>query len=123
MSKDNQYRLKLVSLISAATVAVAGVAVAVFLPPKAKGSGMPSARAAATGVQKPAVSSQAVTTGYWLRAYNGRIAVFPDGASSPSQVLNTYIASLPEEEQQKLQAGIHVSTKTELLGLIEDYTS
>ncbi len=69
-------------------------------------------------------SKQTVATqGYIISCYNDKIAVFTQGDSVPIEVFDVYISTLPEKDQKDLKKGVHVSTKTRLRELIEDYTS
>lgn len=113
-------KIKMISLISAAAVATAALFAAILLPPKAEGSKTSAACCTASAARAPSPATQA---GYRLQEYDGRIGIFAENSSQPEQVLNTYVQNLPQEEQDKLRAGIHVSTKADLLSLIEDYTS
>lgn len=63
------------------------------------------------------------TAGYLLREYKGKIGVFAAGSSSPQQVLDVYINSLPKDDQEKLKKGISAKNHDQLLGLIENYAS
>ncbi|BCI59847.1 BofC C-terminal domain-containing protein [Solibaculum mannosilyticum] len=67
-------------------------------------------------------SSSAVTGGWVMRDYQGKIAVFQDGNDDPTQVLDIYVNSLPEHDQDLLESGIRIDDQKELQQLIEDYT-
>ena len=43
--------------------------------------------------------------------------------SSPDEVFDVYVSTLPPEEQQRISAGIEVADEVELARLLEDYTS
>ncbi|MDR3552071.1 MAG: BofC C-terminal domain-containing protein [Clostridia bacterium] len=101
----------IVSIASLLTVATI-VPAAVLLP----------RRAAAAHVTSPA-SSSATQSGYIVRDYNGKVAVFSAQGGEPQQVLDVYTSTLPQEARLQLQAGIHVGTRDELLALLENYSS
>lgn len=58
-----------------------------------------------------------------LGEWNGKLALFVGGNPVPDEVFDVYLVSLPEEEQERLTAGIPVADETELARLLEDYTS
>ena len=61
--------------------------------------------------------------GWILGVWNGQLAVFAPGAPEPYELYDIYIASLPEEEQARLQGGVIAKSKSDLESLLEDYTS
>lgn len=71
----------------------------------------------------PETKSQVRETYYTLSVYDGRIAVFENGSDKPVEVFDTFVSSLPYTEQNELQDGITARDKSELMRLIEDYTS
>ena len=66
---------------------------------------------------------ETLTTGYLytVKEYEGKVAVFDYGAASPAEILDCPLSSVPEEEAEKLKAGIDVATETELQQLIEAF--
>lgn len=60
---------------------------------------------------------------YTIGEYDGRLAVYADGQELPKEVYDVYLATLPEEEQIRLRAGIPVEDDIQLQQLLEDYTS
>ena len=60
---------------------------------------------------------------YTMRTWEGKIGVFRAGASSPYQVLDVYVETLPREEQEKLTAGIPIYSEKQLQSMIDNYTS
>ena len=61
---------------------------------------------------------------YLLKEYEGRLAVFrQDAPDDPDLVLDVFIHSLPEFDQQQLRDGIPVRDEKELTARIEDYIS
>lgn len=79
-------------------------------------------------VSAPAPSATAQTTvptavARVLGEWNGKLALFVGGNPVPDEVFDVYLVSLPEEEQERLTAGIPVADETALARLLEDYTS
>lgn len=72
-----------------------------------------------TPVQEPTTGP----TGYILGVWDGKLAVFLAGSPTPDEVYDVYIVTLPEEEQQALQAGIAIPDEETLQKRLEDYTS
>ena len=64
-----------------------------------------------------------VQTGYYLREFEGRIAVFEGDEFEPDYVLDVYLQYLPEYDREQLSQGIYVDTYEQLLTLMEDYSS
>lgn len=64
-----------------------------------------------------------VSTGYYLRDHDGRIAVFPANSEIPELVFDVYTRMLPESDQELLRQGVYVADYEELTRLIEDYIS
>ena len=60
---------------------------------------------------------------YILGTYNGFAAVFRYGEEQPEQILDTRIASLPQNIAEKLREGIKAAAESDLQRLIEDYCS
>lgn len=76
--------------------------------------------------EKPAPGAAADETGssgYLLRAYEGRIAVFREGSTTPDLIFDVYTRMLPQPDQAALEVGILVQDYEELTRLIEDYIS
>lgn len=55
-----------------------------------------------------------------LRAYNGHLALWREGADRPYRILNAEIWLLSDEDLVAVQEGITVDTETELKRLLED---
>lgn len=56
--------------------------------------------------------------------WNGHLAVFEEGETSPSRLYeDIWIVSFPPEEQERLMNGIRVTSRAALHGVLEDYTS
>lgn len=62
-------------------------------------------------------------SGYLLKEYDKRVAVFENGGSVPIFISSTYLAQLPEEDRRLLRAGIIVPDRKTLRRLLEDYCS
>ncbi len=60
---------------------------------------------------------------YLLRGYEGKLAVFIIGKKEPELVLDRYLHHLPDVDRLRLEEGIEVTQYSDLLRLIEDYTS
>ena len=58
-----------------------------------------------------------------LGAYQGRLALYIGDGRYPNEVYETWIRSLPEEDQKRIGEGIPVSSEAELALLLEDLTS
>ena len=58
---------------------------------------------------------------YTIKEFNGNVAVFSFGSTYPIEVLECPLKSLPDDEAQKLSAGIDIETEEELQQLIEAY--
>jgi len=60
---------------------------------------------------------------YIIREYDGRVAVFARGESTPEVVLERLVHHLPTYDRIQLREGVRVFTQEELQERIEDYTS
>ena len=56
-----------------------------------------------------------------IRTYDERIGVF-DATGKLEYIVNVYVFSLPQSDQELLKNGILVSSEKELEALMEDYT-
>lgn len=68
-------------------------------------------------------SSAAPKPRYRLSSYEGKLAVYIIGKQEPELVFDRYLHHLPDVDRLRLEEGIEVAQYTELLVLIEDYTS
>ena len=66
---------------------------------------------------------QDVNYTYELKEQDGKLAIFFYGEKQPQLVLDVYIQTLPEVDQDELKAGLAVKDYEELLKRIEDYSS
>lgn len=60
---------------------------------------------------------------YVLGEYSGRLAVFSRGSQDPDLVFDVYLQALPDFDRMQLESGVAAKDYTELVALIEDYTS
>ncbi len=60
---------------------------------------------------------------YWLRDYNGYLAVFGGEADEPELIFQVFTRNLPEYDRQALQYGIGVRDYEELVARVEDFIS
>lgn len=58
-----------------------------------------------------------------LKAWEGNLARFDGDAAAPAQVYDVAVATLPEEVQQALAAGVTLSSEEELAAWLENVTS
>lgn len=73
---------------------------------------------------QPTVESEIQQTAkYRISVWDGKLAVFNGNSKLPYKVYNTYVYSLPEKDVEKIVNGIHVNSSSELLKIIEEYTS
>lgn len=68
-------------------------------------------------------TDEPVSYSYIIKEYDGNIAVFKAGESTPDQIYEVPVETLPEEDIQSLQSGIQVYNEQQLQSLIEDLTS
>jgi hypothetical protein len=73
--------------------------------------------------QPQTVTTTAVTQplGYIMREYEGEVAIFREGSSSPYQILDYPVYLLGEAEQEEVKEGIRVDTFEEIRKLVEDF--
>lgn len=112
-------KARILSLIGAAAVIVSAFAAAYFLP----SSRRPSAPAARTVSSGTAASRSAPAVDYTVRTYGSGIGVFIGTSSKPEQVVDISPDTLPKTEREKLNVGIHVSSRDELAALLQDYST
>lgn len=60
---------------------------------------------------------------YKVSVFNGKLAVFEGDSKIPYKVYDTYVSSLPEEDKKILTNGIYIDSSSELMKIIEEYTS
>jgi hypothetical protein len=74
-----------------------------------------------SGTTVSAASDSPHETLYTLKEHEGKLALFVDGSSVPSQIFDTPTELLPEYDREMLKDGIVVNNETDLQKLIEDY--
>ena len=60
---------------------------------------------------------------YRVSVFNGKLAVFEGNSKVPYIVYDTYVNSLPENDIRLLSEGIKTNSSSELMKIIEEYTS
>ena len=73
--------------------------------------------------EQPQNASQTVEKGYRIGEYQGNVAVYEEGSSTPLTVYDVPVSVLPEADVAALEKGIPVQTARELALAIEDYIS
>lgn len=63
------------------------------------------------------------TDEYFLRDWKGYVAVFRAGEDTPSELTDIETATLNNVDREKLRSGIPAAGKSELLSLLEDFSS
>ena len=75
-----------------------------------------------TPVQKAEYAS-AQDEEYFLRDWEGYVAVFRGGEDTPAELTDIETATLNNVDREKLRTGIPAAGKAELLSLLEDFSS
>lgn len=60
---------------------------------------------------------------FLLGSHEGFLALWTDGRSEPAEVYPYCVASLPPADQQRLEKGIPIGSRQELLSILEDFLS
>ena len=76
-----------------------------------------------SGIELPDRSQSAEEYAYLLKEHGGRIAVFAHGQNDPQMVLDVLVKYLPDQDRQELSQGIKVENYSDLMALIEDFSS
>lgn len=58
-----------------------------------------------------------------IGSHEGFVALWKSPGGEPDQVFPYSVASLPPEDQKRLEKGIVIDSKEELIQLLEDYLS
>lgn len=74
-------------------------------------------------MRKQTVLANILLIGFILGIHEGRIALWKDDQAKPMKVFPYQASILPEEDQKRLEQGIHVDSLRELYKLVEDYLS
>lgn len=61
--------------------------------------------------------------GFILGIHKGNVALWKEGHKDPIKVFPYQASLLPEEDQKRLEQGVHVDSISQLKKLIEDYFS
>ena len=62
-------------------------------------------------------------SGYVIKEYNGKVAVFESGSQKPFRATCTDVSDLPIADREILKSGIRVNNQDELNSVLEDYCS
>ena len=60
---------------------------------------------------------------FLLGIHEGFVALWSESGGKPDLIFPYSAASLPEEDQKRLEAGIHIDSEEALIHLLEDYLS
>lgn len=63
------------------------------------------------------------TAVYVVRKYNGHIGVFMNESTTPFEIVNVDVSTLPKLDQELLAKGITATTQSKLNHILEDYKS
>ena len=74
-------------------------------------------------MSKRTILANIMLLGFILGIHEGRIALWRDNQKKPMKVFPYQASMLPEEDQKRLEEGIHVDSLNELYKLVEDYLS
>lgn len=74
-------------------------------------------------MSKRTVLANILLFGFLLGIHEGKIALWKDNQKKPMKVFPYQASILPEEDQKRLEEGIHVDSLNELYKLVEDYLS
>ncbi|MGN0620401.1 MAG: hypothetical protein ACI4I9_00915 [Porcipelethomonas sp.] len=69
------------------------------------------------------VSETIPVIGYYLKAYDGELAVFRGDSETPYRRLDVSLSLMSEYDRSALEKGIYAENESVLNRLIEDYTS
>lgn len=61
--------------------------------------------------------------GFILGIHKGNVALWKEGLKNPIKVFPYQASLLPQEDQKRLEQGVHVDSISQLKKLIEDYFS
>ena len=75
------------------------------------------------GVERTPNQDEAADCQYYLRDYQGKLAVFLPDKQTPEIVFDVYLSTLPAYDRGQLQLGVPVQDYEELVKRIEDYIS
>ena len=75
-----------------------------------------------TEIQTQPVAAQKESV-YILGVKDGRLAIYASDGYTLIDLLDTYVYSLPQSDREAVSQGIEVYSVSELVALIQDYTS
>lgn len=102
---------------------VAAAALMIFLVAWTVRPAPDPAPASSAGPSSSAGTTAPAAPRYYLGVWEDKLALFLPDSQTPDDVYDVYIATLPEEEQQRLRERIPITDEVELARLLEDYTS
>ena len=70
-----------------------------------------------------APSASASQSGYLLREYEGKIALYVLPSDTPEEIYDIYVSLLPETDIARLQKGIPADTRAEAEAYLADFDS
>ena len=78
-----------------------------------------------TPIEKTEIAEPVSTSAYKYRVsvFNGKLAVFEGDSKIPYKVYDTYVDTLPENDVKRLTDGIKINSSSDLMKIIEEYTS
>ena len=74
-------------------------------------------------MKKQRLIANLLILGFILGVHEGKVALWMDGKKTPIRVFPYSASSLPEEDQRKLEQGVHFDSIRELKRFVEDYMS
>ena len=76
-----------------------------------------------TQVADANIDNSSNNTTYYVKEYEGRIAVFKDINNKPITITDTYVFTFPKEDKELLCKGVKVEGEKKLKRFLEDYCS
>lgn len=109
---------------AALTVILMGMAISVVIVIVTVSSSIKKQRIRAENMAvQTETETKPIEIGYYLKAYEGEIAVFRGASETPFKKLGVSMAFMSDQDKILLTDGIFVQSERELKALIEDYTS
>ena len=123
---------KIISLVVCTAVILAGFAFLTEYNLQTKNNAIPqnienrpystsNGESSQENVSRPVMTSR--EDAYVMRTYEGKIGIFKNEDSTPFQVIEVEVASLPETDRLLLENGISFTDVSKLRQAIEDYES
>ena len=66
-------------------------------------------------------SADIIIQKYYLKDFNGKVAIYEKGQDFPIEVLDVELSSLPERDIEKIKNGIFADSLNEIYLIAEDY--